>query len=299
MRHGGKKNKLKRGIKDSTKPCALFYANINEFTLKTDSLKQLIIEHNIDILIMTETKVYTKTKIRLEGYQVFPSVCKGKNGGGILVAFKPGFCSSVMIDGGESAEFITVRLDFGRTHFRLICVYTPQGNNPVAELDNFYENLSMQITRTCLAGDPVFLAGDFSAKLGRQSISGDMHDISSNGNCFSKLKNEFNLEALNGFKKCHGTFTRVNNKNYNEKSVLDYLIVSSELSKYTNSMSIDEQKQFTPWRTLKGGKHFSDYNAILLNIDSPLKGDVQKLVSKTTWNSSDQSVWVGKVHKSD
>ena len=131
---------------------------------------------------MTETKVYTKTKIRQEGFQVFHSVHKGKNGGGILVAIKHGLCSSVMIDEGENAEFIIVRLDFGGTHFRLTCVYSPQENNPVAELDNFYENLSMQITRACLAGNPVFLAGDFNAKLGRQFISGGINDISSNGN---------------------------------------------------------------------------------------------------------------------
>ena len=54
-------------------------------------------------------------------------------------------------------------------------------------------------------------------------------------------------------------------------------------------MSIDEQKQFTPWKTLKGEKRFSEHNAILLNIDLPLKGDVQKSVRKSTWNFSDQS----------
>ena len=84
--------------------------------------------------------------------------------------------------------------------------------------------------------------------------------------------------------KCQGTFARVKNKNSNERPVLDYLIVSSELNKYTNSMSIDGQRQFTPWRTLKGGKR-------LLNIDLPLKGGVRKSVCKTTWNFSDQSGW--------
>ena len=200
VRCGGKKNKLQRCIKDSIKTCVLFYANMNGFTSKKDSLKQLIIEHNIDILILTETKVYTKTKIRLKGYQVSLRVSKGKNGGGILVAINHGLCSYVMINEREYAEFITVRLDFGGTHFRLICVYSPQENNPVAELDNIYENLSMQISRACLAGDPVFLAGDFNAKLSRQFISGDIHDISTNGNRLSKLINEFNLEVLNASK---------------------------------------------------------------------------------------------------
>ena len=52
-----------------------------------------------------------------------------------------------MIDKGENTEIVTVMLDFGGTHFRLICVYSPWENNPVAELDNLYESLSMQITK--------------------------------------------------------------------------------------------------------------------------------------------------------
>ena len=84
--------------------------------------------------------------------------------------------------------------------FRLICIHSPQENNPVAELDNFYENLAMQITRACLARDHVFFALDFNAKLGTQFISGDMHDIISNGNRLSKLINEFSLEVLNASK---------------------------------------------------------------------------------------------------
>ena len=59
-------------------------------------------------------------------------------------------------------------------------------SNSVAELDNFYENLSTQITRACLAGNHVFLARDSNVKLGRQFISDDIHDISINGNSLSK-----------------------------------------------------------------------------------------------------------------
>ena len=77
VRRGGKKNKLQRCIKARTKPCVFFNENIDGFTSKRDSLKQLIIEHSIDILILTETEVYTKTKIRLEGFQVFPVCARG------------------------------------------------------------------------------------------------------------------------------------------------------------------------------------------------------------------------------
>ena len=92
----------------------------------------------------------------------------------MLVVVKHGFCSSVMTDEGENAEFITIHLVFGGVHFRLICIYSPQENDSIDQLDGFYEAISSQITRAC---DFAFLVGDFNAKLGRQFISGDIHDI--------------------------------------------------------------------------------------------------------------------------
>ena len=141
----------------------------------------------------------------------------------MLVAVKHGLCSSVMIDEGENAEFITMRLDFGDAHFRLICIrhaYT-QENDSIDQLDGFYEAISSQITRACLAGDFVSLVGDFNAKLGRLFISGDIHDISRDGKHLLNIVKEINFDILNSSQKCTGIFTRVNNKNPDEKSVLD------------------------------------------------------------------------------
>ena len=101
IRHGGKSKRKKETSREHTKSCVLFYTNINGFKSKADSLKQLIIEHNVDVLVLTKTKVYSKSKIRLDGYQVFPAVRKRNGGGGMLVAVKHGHCSSVMIDEGE------------------------------------------------------------------------------------------------------------------------------------------------------------------------------------------------------
>ena len=56
-------------------------------------------------------------------------------------------------------------------------------------------------------------------------------------------------------------------------------------------MRIDQQKLFTPWRTLKQGKRFSDHNAILLSMRLPVKMDLQVSSRKTTWNFNDPSGW--------
>ena len=44
-------------------------------------------------------------------------------------------------------------------------------------------------------------------------------------------------------------------------------------------MTIDQQKLFTPWRTLKKGKRFSDHNAILLGVSLPIKRDLISVMS--------------------
>ena len=52
-----------------------------------------------------------------------------------------------------------------------------------------------------------------------------------------------------------GVFTRIHKyKKTIEKSVLDYVFISSDLEEYFTSMQIDEEKHFTPWRSLKHGK---------------------------------------------
>ena len=72
---------------------------------------------------------------------------------------------------------------------------------------------------------------------------------------------------------------------------INYVIVSDQLEKYVNYMRIDQQKIFTPWRTLKQEKRFSDHNAILLDMSLPVKRDLQVSSRKTTWNFSDPSGW--------
>ena len=74
----------------------------------------------------------------------------------------------------------------------------------------------MQLTRTCLSGDSIILAGSFNAKLGKDIIPGHSHSISSSGRCFLDILESFNLNVLNARDFCSGVFTGVNNNNPNE-----------------------------------------------------------------------------------
>ena len=100
--------------------------NINGHKSKADSLKQLTVEQNVDILLLAETKVYSKSGVKIEGFQVFPAVRKKNCSGGLIIAIRHGLCSSMIIDFGDNAEFLTVRLNFGQFALRLILAYGPQ-----------------------------------------------------------------------------------------------------------------------------------------------------------------------------
>ena len=253
----------KRNASASNGVCRVFYVNANGFSSKKDSIKQLIQEHSPDIVLLTETKVYTKVSIKIDGYQVFPVVRKKGSGGGLAVAVKYGLCSSLVIAYGENAEFITVRLCFGLESIRLISVYGPQEGDAKDEIEDFYENLQIQLHRSFSKGDSVLLVGVLNTKLGKTVINRDIHDMSANGKLLRDIIDKYNLCVVNALGLCKVVFTRVNNESGAEKSVLDDLIVSSNLSDNIVSMTTDEGKLFTPWRNLQRGKRFTDHNAII------------------------------------
>ena len=62
------------------------------------------------IILLRETKVYKNTSIKIEGYQVFLAVRQTKQGGGLAFVVRNKYCPSPMIDKGDNAEFLNVRL---------------------------------------------------------------------------------------------------------------------------------------------------------------------------------------------
>ena len=128
-----------------------------------------------------------------------------------------------MVDRGEEAEFITVRLRFDGKHIRLVLVYGSQENDSANKIADFYGSISVQVERANLAGNSVCLVGDFNAKLSTEFIRGEIHQMSNNGAHLNDIMEKYNLAVLNALEICSGTFTWVKNKIPVEKSVLDYV----------------------------------------------------------------------------
>ena len=82
----GRHKRIRRGQKTDPKqieapsPCNIHLVDINGYKSKAESLKQLIVEQNVDILLLAETTVYSKSDAKIEGFQVFPAVRKNDCG---------------------------------------------------------------------------------------------------------------------------------------------------------------------------------------------------------------------------
>ena len=97
-----------------------------------------------------------------------------------------------------------------------------------------------------------------------------------------KVFTDYNLTVLNASDICSGTFTRIKNKNSDEKSVIYYAVTSNDLVQFLKSMSIDESKEITPWRKLKHGRCFTDHNAFLMKLEIPQYAQLIKVGSRET-----------------
>ena len=137
---------------------------------------------------------------------------------------------------------------------RLILVYGRQEDASEVAKSLFYDRVTYQIERAKLVGESVILIGDFNVKLGKDLIKNDIHNMSKNGKLLYQLYINAEIELLNSGDKCKGVFTRINNKNCFEKSVLDYAFCSPSLISFIESLNIDEMKCKTPSRFLKRGK---------------------------------------------
>ena len=136
-----------------------------------------------------------------------------------------------------------------------------------------------------LNGDSIIMVGDLNAKLGYDVIPKDKNPMSSNCEQLFELCNKYNLKVMNASEHFQGVFTRIHTyKQTIEKSVLDYVFISSDLEEYFTSMQIDEEKHFTPWRSLKHGKRYSDHCAIKFCMT--MKAFEQKQASESRSGSS-------------
>ena len=135
-------------------------------------------------------------------------------------------------------------------------------------IQEFWQEIEQEVVSGIEDGCLLILQMDANAKLGREIIKNDPHDISENGKLLLDILERQNLTVVNSLDVCDGTITRERKtKSRIEKSVIDYVIVCSKMKEFVKSMKIDEDRfhVLTKYASKKGLRQHkvSDHNILV------------------------------------
>ena len=158
--------------------------------------------------------------------------------------------------------------------------YGPQEKCSNEEADRQYSQLSSQVNKLKRKGE-VILVGDFNAKLeiNKREVQ---QRASKNGEYMERMITETST-IVKSLDAITGNWTRVKRKDQNERSVIDYVIMTENIAKTTKYIEIDEIGA----HRLKG-KEESDHNTIIIETSIPRSNKVEKT---TLLNTKDKKKW--------
>ena len=159
---------------------------------------------------------------------------------GVHVALKPVLISEY----NETFELLVVKIKIANKAIRVLTGYGPQECWDESEKTPFFNALEEEIAASELQGISTIIAMDANAKLGPTYIQGDPHKQSSNGRILAELIERHALCVVNGVKdKRKGIITREKHTVLGvEKSVIDLVIISSDLVEHMTQIHIDEER---------------------------------------------------------
>jgi hypothetical protein len=151
---------------------------------------------------------------------------------------------------------------------RIITGYGPQENLTEDKRLPFFVTLEEEVVKAAMAGKSVIIELDANSKLGSEIIPGDPHKMSPNGKLLEDIIERQNLIVVNASEKAKGKITRKRTTtNKVEESIIDVVLVSSDLEEQIECLEIDEDRKHVLSRirkTKRGNVHKeSDHNVLL------------------------------------
>ena len=143
-------------------------------------------------------------------------------------------------------------------------------NNPYLKITvPFFNALHEEISAAELEGKAILIAMDANSKLGPEYIHGDPYGQSPNGKVLAEIIDRHALCVANGLQeKREGLITREKDTvNGLKKSVIDFVIISSDLLEHMDKIHIDDQRLhvLTKNRRTKNGIDYSESDHNIIN----------------------------------
>ena len=274
------------------------YANCRGIKGKKESFKEIVEKINPDIIVLNETMYSKNEKTSLRAYKSFTNNREGKSGGGIEILVRNSVANKTLkiSEGSPEIEELTIRTETQNRILNIISLYGKiEGRESKEKIQKQFSHLQELINRIENAGEDYILVGDLNAKIGckENGIKGNNMEQNEAGKELLNLEKNTQGLIVNKSIKCKGKWTRVNTKNCNEKSILDYVMTNQSVYDDIIEMIIDEEKLYR--LTKYKGKEIkeTDHNTIIIEINDVRQK--QHKDKRTRWNTKNKQGW--KIYK--
>ena len=211
------------------------------------------------IAFFTETMLKTANGIDIEGYTFFGRQRKNKSCGGVGIMVNNEIKTHVTPhETNRDIEicWISVQRKEARPIFMAVYYGRQETRNNREEMLKEMDNLAEEIREKMEEGEViVFMDGN-----GKIGLLGE--EISRNGKLLIDVFEECDLQIMNQSDKCNGKVTRQNRRNEDQKSAIDFLVVTDEAEQRIDEFLIDEKGDF-----LLRGKAPSDHNSFIVKLN--------------------------------
>ena len=245
--------------------------NAADLRMKTKSLKNILLYFSASIFSVQETHFKKKGKFTHDNFAIFESIRK-KEGGGSMLGIHVSLQPVLIEEYSDIFELLVVEISLTDKNIRIITGYGPQETWSIDVKMKFFSALEIEIAKAANLGKGIIVMGDMNSKLGPKYVKHDPKEMSENGKVLSGIIERNALTVVNGMTtKCDGTITRERSTiNGIEKSVIDFVIVSSNMVKDVVRMTVDEKRRHVLTKLLKTKKGIikkeSDHNTIITEI---------------------------------
>ena len=276
-----KKSKKQKRKKKGNKNINIMYANPMGITGKINSLIAVAQTSKAHIIGLAETKL-GKTTPSVPGYS-WVNKPKKTGSGGVAILIRDDIKHMAeQVEGLEDQdqEIVWVKIKINKAPVYIGVFYGPQEKCSKEESQRQFSQITSQINKLKNKGN-IILMGDFNAKLDIQK-PGISQKESRNGEHMQDMINNTNM-AVKSLSSSLGNWTRVKRKDPNERSIIDYVLMTDEISQSTKNIEIDEYGMYR----LKG-KEESDHNTIIIETSIPRTKNITK---QTIYNLKDKKKW--------
>ena len=240
---------------------------------KCSDLKNKIKYFKSTIFSLQETHYRKKGQFQMDNYHIFEAICKSKQKGGTMVGVHMDLEPVLVKEYSDQFELLVIEIKIGDSKIRLMSGYWEEH-----ERTPFFEAMESEVVRSELEGRSIIICMDANSKLGTEYIKEDPHPQSRNGKLLANILDRHALVVANGLQqKCTGLITREKHtKEGSEKSVIDFVVMSSDLVSHIEYVHIDDKITNVLTKLVKSKKNQtkkveSDHNIIDVKLNLPWK----------------------------